>query len=206
MKKVIVSKEYFIPESVEEFKEKFDYEQYIEDNITDYPYDISWSEDLLNKFDSIFDAFGISDSELDWDVSYSQGSGASFTGTFDIDDFKYDNNKILKEHFPDDNELLTIFDALYDIVDKTSCIAKITRCRNMHYVHSNTMCVDSNISVQIDKELLIVFMELADWMHVELQTEYGRITSGDYIINMIVDNEYKIPEEYLKESNEKDKK
>jgi len=219
MKKIVRCENYYTFDSVEELKEKVDTDRYLEDNNYFIPEDIFWAEYIEEDFKQICKLFGIENVETCWDVSYSQGSGASFTGKCYPEDR---NIKVLKEYAPQDKELISLYNYFKEILDigiedcdenDEECMEynkityiKITRCRNTYYCHSNTMCTEAYTEEgivynnYITNRLNDIFMGLADWLFDRLQTEYEYITSEEYLLNYIVDSEIKIPEEYLKDN------
>jgi len=199
MKEVIVQEKYYVPESVKELKEKFDYDKYIEDNYREYPgYD--WDDYLVETFEELLTkVFNITSVETYYSVSYHQGDGASFTGELEVP-IDYDKSlKMLKEIYPNDNELVIILDNLYDKTRECEDeVIEISRCQNTHYYHSNTMCVrNDNIKDSVLDDVLFVLRELADWFYDKMVLEFESLTSIDNICEVIVDNGDEIPERYL---------
>ena len=225
MNKVTKYKNYYTFDNVKELKEKVDTDKFIGENLSECPCDNFWAEPIEEDFKKICSFFGIENVKTYWDVSYTQGCGASFTGECYPEDI---NIKGLKEYAPQNKELHNLIDNFENVLseavnfcykdencDCDECIENnkinfidINRCKNLLYCHSNTMCVESfsdNGKIYDDKindELKFIFSDLADWLFDKLRTEFDYITSEEYLLNYIIDNEIEISEEYLKDKDE----
>ena len=200
MKKISKCKNYYVFDSVEEVIEKVDVESYRNNFLIDYPY-VGWSDFIEEDFITILKYFGFEEIETCWDVSYSQGSGASFIAEWYSDDM--DLNK-LKEYAPEDKELNEISEKLENLAagEKEFYYARIKRF-NHHYCHQNTVeseCYDEedNRLYDVDREFDDVVYDLSTWFFNKLQTEFDYLLSDKGIAEYIVANEIEIPEEYLK--------
>jgi hypothetical protein len=213
MKEIIKNEKYYIFSNVEELKEHVDIEDFISANFTEYPYDTGWAEPIEEDFAEILKYLGIDDVEFCWDVSPTQGRGASFTGRWHKNDMDY---KKLKEYIPNETDILNIFNQIEDICYEYEVdykedygeevgldYADITQCQHIQYCHSNTMCItlyDENGSYVEDRqkeELLDSFKELADAFFDSLEKEFDNVTSEVAIMEFIVNNEIEVPEKYL---------
>ena len=206
----------YVFDTIEELKAHVDVERYLEENYAKYPEDLVWAEPVEEDFRNICKFFGLHNVKTCWDVSCSQGSGASFEGTFYTEDMDY---KGLKGYAPKDKELANLFGILEDAIyesyryydeDDEKCIAEnkiisagIYRCRHTNYCHKETMCItayneDEDEVREYADNVLNAFKDLANWFYNQLSAEYEHITSEDYILQEIVSNEIGIEEEYLK--------
>ena len=222
-------------DDVEELLKKVDMNKLISEKFAEFPEDNFWSEPIEEDFQNIIKYFGFSEVETCWDVSYSQGSGASFEGVWCVDEMDY---KALKTYAPQDSELLSIFGRLQDLVDITSkdcecfdnendscsdfvvdnyhtkqeCMddlrldnASIVRCLHNRYCHENTMCCETynangdHLYEAMDEDFLDIAKSLAFWFYERLKAAYEYETSEENITAMIVDNEWEIEEEYIKD-------
>ena len=197
-------------DNIEDIKEKVNYEQFIEDNFSDFPYDTIWAEPIEEDFKQICVFFGLDNVETCWDVSYSQGSGASFEADFYTE--KIDLDGLLK-YAPKDKELHNTLNYLIDELDSINkeIEGKITfgiikRMYHKRYCHENTMdfyfleCNNDEIyDERIKDDLIQPFKDLAYWFFMRLRYEYDYISSEEFILQYIVDNEIEIPEKYIKE-------
>jgi len=213
LNKIVKCNNYYTFDNIKELKEKVDINRYIKDNDYFEPEDNYWADAIEKDFKTICSFFGLTNVETCWDVSYSQGNGASFTGRWYLGNVDFVG---LKEYVPTDKTLIIIMDSLLDILSryKIDCDAniiegKVTKCKFTGYCHSNTMCFsgidsDENTINERYSNILIyyVFSELSDWLFNQLRNEYEYITSKKYIMQYIVDNEIEISEEYLKDINE----
>lgn len=157
-------------DDVEELLKKVDMDKLIAEKFAEYPEDNFWAEPIEEDFRNIMEYFGFSEVETCWDVSYSQGSGASFEGSWCADEMDY---KALKTYAPQDSELLSIFKSLENLIKitckdcecfdngdchkygikkyktKEDCIkdmrlysASIVRCQYKRYCHEYIMCAE----------------------------------------------------------------
>jgi len=214
MEEVVENKKYYIFSDVKELKKNVDIEEFMSEEFADYPYDTCWAEPIEENFKDILECFGIDNVKFCWDVSCTQGRGASFVGRWHKSDMDY---KKLKEHVSNETNILNIFNQIEDICYKYEAdykedygeevgleYADITHCQHIQHCHSNTMCItlfDEMGSYVDDREkdqLLDSFKELADAFFDSLEKEFDNVTSEAAIMEFIVNNEIKVPEKYLK--------
>ena len=225
MKKITKCKNYYIFDSVEELKEKVDTDRFIKENLSECPCDNFWAKPIEEDFETICSFFGIENVKTCWDVSYTQGSGASFTGECYPNNINIDG---LKEYAPQDKELHNLIDDFEYVLSEAvnfcyedeededcdcgECIEnnkinfiEICKCKFTSYCNSSTMCIESfsdNGKIYdegINNNLEFIFLNLADWLFDKLRMEFDYITSEEYLLNYIIDAEIKISEEYLKD-------
>jgi len=116
MRKVSKHINQYLFEDIDEFIEKVDIDKLREEKLIDYPqYD--WTEPIKQDFETILSYFGFYDIELCWDLSYSQGSGASFTAKWDRESF---NIKELKEYTKNDKDIHKIAEWLKDLISEST--------------------------------------------------------------------------------------
>lgn len=124
----------------------------------------------------------------------SQGDGASFTGYYD---FKADAVAAITAHAPQDQTLLKIAEeqtALQTharLVHGAHIHARITRSRNSHYVHSNTMDIEAKYvntdnealatSEELDQAMTRLMRSFADWIYKQLEDENDWLNSDECI-------------------------
>lgn len=128
------------------------------------------------------------------DISFSgfssQGDGASFTGYYD---FKPDAVIAITAHAPRDETLLEIAEELTTLQTHARLVhgvhihARITRNRS-HYVHSNTMNVDTTyidlddvVSEELDQTMTRLMRSFADWIYKQLEDEDTWLNSDECI-------------------------
>lgn len=173
--------------AIEEFKKEYE-------TVPDY-----WADLICEDFVEQLSAIGISLSKDDvfYSVSFSQGDGASFRGSFTTDfalkddlegDFGVENAAKLREYF---KRLKALETGCVDHVEGSIVIG------SSRYVHSNTMDVEmeflkkdeSGVYCEIDEdnepengreEAIKVMRELADDLYKSLDDEMMRLISDEY--------------------------
>ena len=201
MKELNRCKKYYTFDNVDELLKKVNMGRLIEERFAEYPYDIYWAEPIEDDFQNIMRYFGFTEVELCWDVSYSQGSGASFTGVWCAGDMNYEG---LTSYAPEDKDLHTYFTYLKDLVDEDVYEAVITRCKNTNYCHEYTMCVnvmdeEGDFLETAEGDFLDICVQLAIWFRDRLRAAYEYEISEEGIAEMIIANEIEIEEEYIKQ-------
>ena len=141
--------------------------------------------------------------ELYYSLSYSQGDGASFAGTYT---HKPDTLAKLKETYPKDSEtwapLYKIAETLADVqLANQNKLNAHVRVKHGHYVHSHMMETtvfhdgDEDVSKQTSVDISEAMRSLADWFYDYLQEEHDYQTSFDYIKDLFAANEYEFDED-----------
>lgn len=138
---------------------------------------------------------------------WSQGDGASFTGTFA---YKADALEKVKAHAPEDATLHAIVERLQAAHAKADFRASgsITRDRWGHYVHSNLMDVaeltdeedpDREYPDELRKEFRDAFRAFADWIYSQLEKEDEYRNSDECVDDNIEANDYTFTEDGRRE-------
>ena len=169
-------------------------------NDENYPCDF-WYDHIEEDFHTILEKIGFYNIKSIFSGFYSQGDGASFTGSYT---YKKGCLKAVKDFAPNDKGL---HDIVVGIVShqkdngyKLEC--DIGRSGSL-YCHSNTMSFDwskngdcyfewKNAFVEDEIEQLI--KDLADWYYTSLQSEYDYLLSDEYIAENIESNNYQFLE------------
>ena len=200
MKQIKECSNYYIFDDVKEFMKKVNIDELKERELYEYPY-YGWTEFIEEDFEQILEYFGFEDIECNWDVSYSQGSGSSFTGLWFRNKFNY---KKIKEFILKDKELLNIAKTLKDLIksEKDLFYVEIKRINN-HYYHQNTVeavCFDEEDNILYDVNMYFndIVYNLSTWFFNKLQKEYDYLISDEGIAEKIIANETEIPEKYIK--------
>ena len=169
-----------------------------------------WWDSTYDYFSHICEILGIDldKNEPSFSGFWSQGDGASWTGTYSAIGKKmeptYDIAPTkIREHAPEDEEL-------HRIADELCLLARIyhptyaTVHRRGNYCHSHTMYVneweyideeigfdgvDDAIAELIEETLLTQFRALADWLYDTLEKEHDYLTSDDEVIAALEANE-----------------
>jgi len=160
-----------------------------------------WYKEMVKEFEDELAEIGIEDVDFQFSGFYSQGDGASFTGSIT------DNKKFIED-------VLGIRDLRPEVYDNLTIEIKRSQSR---YVHENTVDVevdleetelefpvsaDFSIIIDMEKEAGKIEEKGNDWLrskcrefYRKLEDEYESFTSDDYIENFITANDYKFDKE-----------
>ena len=190
------------------------YSQAFIDKHRNFNVDHNWWDCVYDDFKCICEILGIDidKDEPSFSGFWSQGDGASWTGTYrpvkGFFDRKYGEPTYdiapvkIREHAPEYEVLHTIADELCLLARIYQPVsAKIGR-HSSHYVHSMTMCVsewgyhdedadsvDDAIAELIEETSLTQFRALADWLYGRLEKEHEYLTSDEAVIESLEANE-----------------
>jgi hypothetical protein len=178
-----------------------------QDKVLEKHYDINvdyqdWHEGVLDYWKEKLEALGIYKPEINYSGFWSQGDGASFTGSIDQWDILtlLSSLKVLKK-----------FRYLVDNIRKDNISLSVTFDRiSSHYSHENTC--RTNIDWRVESDLVNYDLVatrareleeyLEDWrrdtcheIYKSLETEYDYQTSREQIIESLEANEYEFDEE-----------
>lgn len=167
-------------------------------------FDYEWWDDTYAEAKEIGKAMGITIEDIRFSGFWSQGDGASFTGTYE-----YAGNAELavKQYAPTDEKLHAIaaeFDRLQGLYNG-NLHADIRRSNSMNYVHSNMMDCDaydidaegddSQLGAHEEKPLLNNFKSYANWIYTQLESTHEALTSDESVDESITANEYEFTAE-----------
>ena len=137
------------------------------------------------------------DPDIFYSGFYSQGDGASFTGTYA---HKAGSRKAITAHAPQDTELHRIARELADLQKTYAYKLRATIRRiSSHYSHEHTVCVDAELDTEnpewtvtpADEETLTeALRDLMRWIYKGLQQEYEYRLADAQIDEDIRANEY----------------
>lgn len=134
----------------------------------------------------------------------SQGDGASFTGYYD---FKADAVTAITAHAPDEAllkiaEELTALQTHARLVHGAHIHARITRSRNSHYVHSNTMDIEAKYvddsaetTDNINETMTRLMRSFADWIYKQLEDEDDWLNSDECIDERLNESDDELDED-----------
>jgi len=152
-----------------------------------------WHDFILEDAKKIASMLGIFIDDINFSGFYSQGDGASFSGSY-----RYEKGglKKIKEHAPLDKELHKIALTLQKLqrVNFFQLRADITK--SGRYSHSGTMTASvwrsdyKDFDDDTECELLSLMQSFADWIYSRLMTEYDWLTSDEVIDELIIANEF----------------
>lgn len=193
------------------------YSQEFIDKYRDINVDHEWWDCTYDDFKRVCEILGIEVDarEPSFRGFWSQGDGASWTGTYRAQGLGYAGLEPLptydlapakmREYAPEDEELHRIADELCLLGRIYHPVyAKIERPYGSHYVHSHTMYVtqweyydeeleeedvDTEIEHHIEETLIALFRDLADWLYKNLEREHDHLTSDEAVIETLEANE-----------------
>lgn len=174
-----------------------------------------WAEFIIDDFATIVDMIGITlktksvrlmgggtreDPCVWYSVSYSQGDGASFEGTYS---HKKSALKAVKAYAPADEALHTIVKRLVDVQRANFYELTATISTDSKYSHTGTMRVDverendhdQSPSYGAEDEVTDCLRSLADWLYRRLVVEYEYLNSNEVIDEMMEANGYTFDED-----------
>lgn len=169
-----------------------------------------WWDSIHDDFNAICKRMGIDLDKREPSFSgfWSQGDGASFTGSFSgsIADRAAEE---IRNYAPLDTELHRIADEL-TLIGRIyyRAYARIGRPYGNHYCHQYTMHVTdleplegdaddwaNDIHEAVEQGLQELFRDLAGWLYDVLEREYDHCTSDEEVWESIVANELHLEEE-----------
>lgn len=154
--------------------------------------DTFWSEYVINDAKSIAALMGIDIDQVYWSGFWSQGDGASFTGSYT---YKKGAVKAVKSYAPQDQGLHRIAQELQDIQRPNFYRLMASISQRGHYQHENTMYVSVDrdgdyASDETTDQLLDIFRQYAQWIYSRLEAEYEYQNSDEVIDEALIANEY----------------
>ena len=162
--------------------------------------DYDWYESTFSDFVSICEILGfdVIESNIYFSGFWSQGDGASFTGSYKYS--KGSTNKI-REYAPQDTALHEIADTLQALQRRNfyGLWGNIERCRSRLYVHESTIsCSDAyrnsdnyqDATSDAQDTLTDCARDLCHWLYASLEREYDWLNSDEQVDESIRCNEY----------------
>lgn len=165
--------------------------------------DCWWYEHIFEDCTEIFKILGITSArpvklmngsfryepDIHFTGFYSQGDGASFTGTYS---YQKASCAEIRAHAPRDEKLHRIADALAAEQRKHfyKIVAEISR-RNYNYSHEHSVHIEASAPNTVEEPL----RDLMRWIYKQLQTEYEYQTSEEAALETIEANSYDFDED-----------
>lgn len=154
-----------------------------------------WWKYLYEEFKALAEDLGIEIKDIFFRLAYTQGDGASFTGSFDL--AKVDMNEAMKHQFCDETleRLIIDFDHLSRISGQ-SCSGNIHSYGRDSHEYSNIINVEFSLDLDegqvfiITRDVTKTLRSLMKWMYSKLQAEYEYITSDKAVAELLNDNGY----------------
>ena len=166
-------------------------------------FDYYWWACVYDDAKHIAKLMGISIDEIYFSGFWSQGDGASFTGSY-----RYAKGAVehVKAWAPEDEELHRIAKSLQNIQKRHfySLQASITEgAGSNHYSHSGTMHVDVRDDMRsmyadlgdAEEDLADLMRSFADWVYRQLESEYNHLASDEQVDEILIVNEYEFAED-----------
>lgn len=153
--------------------------------------------DVIGDAKNVLRHAGFTVDRISYSGFWSQGDGASFTGTWAAANV---NAKAMRDDCPVDEELHALVDALADIAAKYPALtARIVRTSH-HYSHEYTVSVDAendgaDLPPGIEDELTNLARDAMRWIYRELEGSYEAETEELAVIESIEANEYEFTED-----------
>lgn len=174
--------------------------EFFQETACDYDW---WYECIFEDCKEIFKILGITsekrvelkngsfryEPDIQFTGFYSQGDGASFTGTYSYQKASCAN---IRAYAPYDKELHQIADALAAVQRKHfyKIVAEIYRM-NSHYSHEHSVHIEANVPDTVEEPL----RDLMRWIYKRLQAEYEYQTSEEAALETIEANSYDFDED-----------
>jgi hypothetical protein len=162
--------------------------------------DYDWHDHTLYEFVTICEIIGfdVIESDIHFSGFWSQGDGASFTGSYK---YSKGSTKKIREYAPQDAALHKIADTLQALQKRNfyGLWGNIERCSTSHYVHENTIsCSDAyrdsdnyqDATSDAEETLTDCAHDLCHWLYASLEREYDWLMSDEQIDETILCNEY----------------
>ena len=162
------------------------------ENHRDINVDHDWWQNVYEDFKSICEILGVETDDIEF-AMFCQGSGASFTGTYQ---YKSDALDKIKEYAPNDEKLHAIADALHACGE---CSATINRQAH-HSSHENSVTIyvydkDGDYAENETQDAVIdALRNLMRWLFKSLEEDYEYLTSDEAVVDTIDANAYTFTE------------
>lgn len=201
MRKATVDFEVFSYDELGAEAKKKAYELWAEGQCTDN----YWYDSVYESVETLFNLFGITLDDkgnkhwrrpsIYFSGFFSQGDGASFTGTYR---YKKGWKEAVKAEFPTlDLKALSAMNSITSAMSRYFYSPEFTISANGYYCHSGTMSIDQShyddksVAQEDEREILSGFRKLADYVYSMLEKEYYYQTSEDCFLETDArENEY----------------
>lgn len=160
--------------------------------------DYDWWECVYNQYTTACKLFGLDISRIMFSGFWSQGDGASFTGTYS---YKKGGLQALKKEFPQWVEIHDICKRLTQMQKPNFYGVNVDISQNGRYCHEMSMRFSVSVYIEgqgerydipqgMGEEVADIFRDLARDIYKSLEAEYDYLTSGERVDEMILGNEY----------------
>ena len=160
--------------------------------------DDSYADHVIEDLKQCASIMGIEVDKTYWSGFWSQGDGASFTGSYR---YAKGGVKAIKAHASQDKELHRIAQALQDAQRVNFYRLQSSISAGGYYSHSGTMVADTEDTESryrdigaAEDDLLQAFRDLADWFYTQLESAYEWENADEQVDENICANEYEFDE------------
>lgn len=156
--------------------------------------DSFWYESVVEDAKTIAALMGIEIKDVNFSGFWSQGDGASFTGSYA---WRSGSVQAVKEHAPQDETLHAIAAALQKVQAPNFYRLTASIAHRGHYSHEYCMAIDVDGVLVADAEetLKDTLRDYARWIYRQLEKEYEYRTSEEALIEDANANEYEFTED-----------
>ena len=150
--------------------------------------DYEWYDSVFEDAKKCASILGIEIDNIYFSGFYSQGDGACFNGRFS---YAKGWKKALKEYAPIDTELLRIGQELQGI--QKPFLYSLSGTIDCNYRYKSTKAVfhwSDNTPESIESDLSQAFTDFASWIYLNLEKQYGWLTSEECLIENANSNGY----------------
>lgn len=156
--------------------------------------DSSWCEHIIDDWHVKLESLGFHGAVIQWSGFYSQGDGACFDATIDVDSFAGMMGSSLAKVYADE-----IWAIDMDIVSKGPCMYNHEKSRYLHCSLSgrNYKAITQPVRSVVAKDLEIFLQKaeqlrhkLCNLIYKDLQTDYEYLTSDAQVRECLISNEY----------------
>lgn len=154
-----------------------------------------WWDCVFDDAKEIASLMGIEIDKIYFSGFWSQGDGASYTGSF-----RHAKGSVagVKAYAPLDMELHRIADEIQKLQARSFYSASGTIYQRGHYYHEMTMHLSPGYEIKgqfVESDWLEVLRDFARWIYRRLEREHDYLTSDEAIAESLIANEREFDEE-----------
>jgi len=165
--------------------------------------DYEWWEGVEEQYTTACALFGLDISRIMFSGFWSQGDGASFTGTYS---YKKGALQTLKKEFPQWTELHDICKRLTQMQKPNFYGVSVDISQSGRYSHEMTMSFNVSVYIEgvggrydipegLEEDVADIFRDLARDIYKSLEAEYEFLNSDEQIEEAILCNDYQFTED-----------
>lgn len=156
-----------------------------------------WWDTSFENFIALGALFGVTINDIMFGGFHSQGSGASFTGTYE---YKKGGLKAVMAEYPLDIQLHNIVRALQRVQRRNFYKLRVAITHRHSYTRFNAQAMAFDVvykdtwcppeSADTDDDIGAALMDFANWIYNRLEDEYNYLISDEVLIEHIENNDY----------------